>query len=132
MLRGTGDRHHSVEPARGFFERKPGAALASPVGEWGETVRAKTDDYGQKMYYKPEDFTVAQRVQKIAARRGVTASQVALAWMLSKPYVTAPIIGASKMKHLEDDVAALEIKLSDEEIKSVEEPYVGHPILGHS
>jgi aryl-alcohol dehydrogenase-like predicted oxidoreductase len=110
--------------ARGFLSRKR--------GEIDDTVRAKTDQYARSMYYRDEDFTVGERTQEIAKERGVSASQVALAWVLSKPYVTAPIIGASKMHHLEENLAALEIKLSSEEITRLEEPYQPHPILGHS
>lgn len=127
MLRGSGRRHDSVEPA---CPRLPGAETRSP--ELGDTVRAQTDDYGQKLYYRSEDFTVAERAQQIAARRGVSASQIGLAWILSKPYVTAPIIGASKMKHLEENIAALDITLSADDVKLLEEPYLPHPILGHA
>ena len=69
---------------------------------------------------------------ELAQTRGVTPSQVALAWLLHQPGVTAPIIGASKMRHLEEDVAALEIELSAEELAALEEPYQPHPVLGHS
>ena len=112
--------------ARGFFtgnHRK---------GDWGDTVRAKTDSYGQELYYRDADFTVADRVLAIAKQRGVSGSQIALAWVLNKPYITAPIVGASKMEHLEQSMAALEIKLSEDEVRSLEEPYQLHPILGHS
>ena len=79
-----------------------------------------------------EDFTVADRAREIAREHNVTGSQVALAWLLNKPHITSPIIGASKMDHLEQAIAALEIKLSAEEIKHLEEPYQPHPVLGHS
>ncbi|MCU1260718.1 MAG: oxidoreductase, aldo/keto reductase family [Bryobacterales bacterium] len=98
---------------------------------FGETLRAKTDDYAQKLYYQPSDFAVVERVTEIAKKRGVSNAQVALAWVLQKPGVTAPIVGASKMHHLEDAVAALDLKLTDEEMKALEEPYQPHPILGH-
>ena len=98
----------------------------------GETLRAKTDDYAHKMYYQDSDFTVVDRVGEIARKRGVRNAQVALAWVLAQPGVTAPIIGASKMEHLEDAVAALSIKLDDEELKALAEPYTPHPVLGHS
>ena len=84
------------------------------------------------MYYSVSDFAVVEQVTEIAQKRGVTNAQVALAWVLAKPGVTAPIIGASKMRHLEDAVAALDLKLSEEEIGSLEEPYQPHPVLGHS
>jgi len=112
--------------ARGFFtgnHRK---------GDWGDTVRARTDTYGQELYYRDADFIVADRVQEIAKQRNLSGPQIALAWMLNKPHITAPIIGASKLEHLEQSLAALEIKLTEDEIRSLEEPYQLHPILGHS
>ena len=112
--------------ARGFFSGN------HRKGDWGETTRAKTDTYGQELYYRDADFAVADRVQEVAKARGVSGSQIALAWVLSKPYVTAPIIGATKMDHLDQAMAALDIKLSDDEIKKLEEAYQLHPILGHS
>jgi aryl-alcohol dehydrogenase-like predicted oxidoreductase len=99
---------------------------------FGDTVRAKTDDYAQKMYYQPSDFTVVERLTEIARKRGVPNAQVALAWVLAQPGVTAPIIGASKMQHLDDAVAALRLKLDDAELKALSEPYRPHPVLGHS
>jgi aryl-alcohol dehydrogenase (NADP+) len=112
--------------ARGFFtgnHRK---------GDWGDTIRARTDSYGQELYYRDADFIVADRVQEIAKQRRLSGPQIALAWMLNKPHITAPIIGASKLEHLEQSIAALEIKLTGDEIRSLEEPYQLHPILGHS
>jgi aryl-alcohol dehydrogenase (NADP+) len=97
----------------------------------GETSRAKTDDYAHKLYYRDDDFAVVDRVTAVARKRGVPNAQVALAWMLHKPGVTAPIIGASKPHHLTDALAALNLKLDSEEMKSLEEPYRPHPILGH-
>lgn len=99
---------------------------------FGETVRAKTDDYAKGMYYRESDFTVVDRVTGIAKERGVSNAQVALAWMLSKPEVSAPIVGASKMHHLDDAIKALELHLDAEEIKALEKPYEPHPVLGHS
>ena len=98
----------------------------------GSTVRARTDDFAQQMYYQPDDFTVAERAQEIAREHSRKPTQIALAWLLSRPGLTAPIIGASKMEHLDDAVAALEVKLSADDIKRLEEPYRPHPILGHS
>ncbi len=98
----------------------------------GDTVRAKTDDYAKDLYFQPSDFTVVERVTEIAQRRGVPNAQVALAWILRQPGITAPIIGASKMKHLEDAVAALSLELDEAELKALAEPYQPHPILGHS
>jgi len=98
----------------------------------GETKRAKSDDFAHQMYYGDSDFTVVERVTEIAKKRGVPNAQIALAWVLQQPGVTAPIIGASKMHHLEDAVKALEIKLGDEELKALAQPYEPHPVLGHS
>jgi aryl-alcohol dehydrogenase (NADP+) len=95
------------------------------------TKRAATDTFAHDMYYQPEDYDVVDRVVEIAGQHGVTPAQIALAWLLHKPGITAPIIGASKMGHLEEAVAATQIKLSGEEIKRLEEPYRPHPVLGH-
>ncbi len=100
--------------------------------EWGATSRAKTDDFAHQMYYQESDFTVVERVEEVADQKGVSPSQIALAWLLHQPGVTAPIIGASKMPHLEENVAALDIELSTEELNSLQEPYTPHPVLGHS
>ena len=97
----------------------------------GETKRAKSDDFAHQMYYRDSDFAVVQRVSDVAQKRGVPNAQVALAWLLQQPGVTAPIIGASKMHHLEDAVKSLELKLSGEELKALAEPYEPHPVLGH-
>jgi len=112
--------------ARGFFagNRKRGGG--------GETVRSQTDPFANQLYFREEDFTVADRAAEVAKARGVTASQIALAWVLNKSYITAPIIGSTKMEHLDQSIAALDIKLTDEEIKRLEEPYKPHPVLGHS
>lgn len=117
-----------MEPdgARGFF-----AANRTRSGG-GETVRAKTDPLANQLYFRQEDFTVADRAWEVAKPRAVTASQIALAWLLNKPHITAPIIGATKMEHLEQAIAALEIKLSEDEVKRLEAPYRPHPILGHT
>jgi aryl-alcohol dehydrogenase-like predicted oxidoreductase len=112
--------------ARGFFagNRKRDGG--------GETSRAKSDPFAKGLYFREEDFTVAERAAEVAKARGVTGSQIALAWLLNKTHITAPIIGATKMDHLNQAIAALDIKLSDEEVKQLEEPYQPHPILGHS
>jgi aryl-alcohol dehydrogenase (NADP+) len=98
----------------------------------GETVRAKTDDFAQKLYYRPSDFTVVDRLTEIATKRGIQNAQVALAWILSKPGVSSPIIGASKMPHLEEAIAALNVKLDADDLKALAEPYKPHEIRGHS
>ena len=97
-----------------------------------ETLRARTDEYGHSLYNPDTDFNVVDRVLEIAAQRNVKPAQVALAWMLSKPGISAPIIGASKLYQLEDALTALQLKLTEDEIKRLEEPYKPHPILGHS
>ena len=93
--------------------------------------RAKSDDFAQRLYYADNDFAIVDRVVETAGQHGVKPAQIALAWMLHKPGITAPIIGSSKMAHLEDAVAALAIELSDDEIAYLEEPYQPHPVLGH-
>lgn len=98
----------------------------------GETSRAKTDDIAQKFYYHEADFAVVKRVTEVATKRGVSNAQVALAWLLQQPGVAAPIVGASKPHHLSDAIAALGLKLEPDEIKSLEEPYQPHAIVGHS
>ena len=82
------------------------------------------------MYYQPEDFSIVERVRDIAASIGKTMPQVALAWMLSKPYITAPIVGASKPGHLEQAVEAASLKLDPQQIRTLEEPYRPHPVKG--
>jgi 1-deoxyxylulose-5-phosphate synthase len=99
--------------------------------EKGDTLRAEDDTFAHEMYYQPEDYDVVDRVVELAGRRGVKPIQIALAWVLHQPGITAPIIGASKPGHLEDAVAALEISLDKEERKVLEEPYRPHPVLGH-
>jgi 1-deoxyxylulose-5-phosphate synthase len=83
------------------------------------------------LYTHPTDFDIVDRVSEIAKARAVSNAQVALAWMLGKPFVTAPIIGASKMIHLEDAILATDLKLTDDEVRALEELYVPHPIAGH-
>ena len=98
----------------------------------GETVRAKTDDYAQKLYYQPSDFTVVDRVGEVAKQHGVSNAQVALAWVAAQPGITAPIIGASKIAQLDEAIAALDVHLSPADLKALAEPYQPHKILGHS
>jgi aryl-alcohol dehydrogenase (NADP+) len=99
--------------------------------QWGETIRAKTDDLAHNLYYQDSDFVLAEQAAELAKVRGVKPAQIALSWLLHRPGVTAPIIGASKMFQLEEAVAALEITLSEDEARSLEEPYQPHPVLGH-
>ncbi len=98
----------------------------------GETLRSKTDDFAHRLYYADEDFVIADRVEETAANHGVSPAQIALAWMLNKPHITSPIIGASKMHHLEQAVAALDIALSADQIAYLETPYQPHNVLEHA
>jgi len=95
------------------------------------TSRAESDKFTDYLYNQPTDFDVVERVAEVATARGVPAAQVALAWLLHKPGVTAPIVGATRPDHLEDALAAESLSLSEEEIVRLEEPYVPHPVLGH-
>jgi aryl-alcohol dehydrogenase-like predicted oxidoreductase len=108
--------------------------LTRPWDHWGDTDRAANDEYGKKLYAHAEDADrlVVERVGELAGKRGVPPAQIALAWILSKSFVTSPIIGATKPNHLEDAVAALSIKLAPEEVARLEEPYVAHPVAGFS
>jgi aryl-alcohol dehydrogenase (NADP+) len=98
----------------------------------GDTARAKSDAFAHQMYYQESDFTIVDRATELATRHGVSTAQIALAWLLHKPGLTAPIIGASKMYQLDEAIAAVNIKLSADEIKSLEEAYQPHRVLGHS
>ena len=95
------------------------------------TTRAKTDSFGDSLYTPELDFAVIDRVAEVAEARGVTSAQIALAWLLHKPGVTAPIVGATKVEHLEDAIAAERLSLSADEIARLEEPYVPHAVSGH-
>ena len=97
----------------------------------GDTTRAKSDAFAHQMYYQDSDFAVVDQVSTIAKARGVSNAQIALAWLLQQPGVSSPIIGASKMQHMDDALAALGIELTDDELKALETPYRPHPILGH-
>ena len=97
-----------------------------------ETLRARTDEFGKSLYKYDSDFEIINRLTEVASKRGLPNAQVALAWMLGKPAITAPIIGASKPGHLQDAVASLSIKLTPEEITHLEELYQPHPVMGHS
>jgi 1-deoxyxylulose-5-phosphate synthase len=89
----------------------------------GETIRSKNDEFAYKLYYSDADFAVADRVGAVAARTGLSRAGVALGWMLGKPYITSPIVGATKMAHLEEAVAALEVRLTPDDVQALEEPY---------
>ena len=96
----------------------------------GDTVRAKSDNLARKFYFADSDFAIAERVGELATRRGVSRMQVALAWVLSRPGVTAPIIGASKLPHLDQAIDALDVTLTAEECVFLEERYQPHPVVG--
>jgi aryl-alcohol dehydrogenase-like predicted oxidoreductase len=99
-----------------------------------ETARSRTDEYGNKLYVSTVegDRKVVEQVAVIAAARGVPKAQIALAWVAQKPFVTAPIVGASKPQHLDDAIAALALKLEPAEIERLEAPYMPHAVVGHS
>jgi 1-deoxyxylulose-5-phosphate synthase len=95
------------------------------------TTRSSTDTVTDYLYDQPTDFDVVEAAQEVATARGVPTAQVALAWLLAKPGVTAPIVGSTKLAHLEDAVAAEQLTLSTDEVAALEKPYVPHPVLGH-
>jgi 1-deoxyxylulose-5-phosphate synthase len=95
------------------------------------TTRAETDPFADSLYTPDVDFAVVDRVGEVAREKGVSNAQVALAWLLQRPGVTAPIVGATKIEHLEDALAATELKLDSGEIARLEEPYVPHAVSGH-
>jgi 1-deoxyxylulose-5-phosphate synthase len=96
------------------------------------SIRTETDDAHQRLFAKSEeaDRKVIDRVAEVAAARGIPRAQVALAWLLSKPVITAPIVGATKLHHLDDALASVNVKLSADEITSLEDPYVPHAVVG--
>jgi aryl-alcohol dehydrogenase-like predicted oxidoreductase len=110
--------------ARGFLARNRGAAH-------DETVRARTDDIARRFYADDSDAAVLDRVSEVARRRGVSNAQVALAWLMHQPGVTAPLVGASRPQHIDDACLAVELKLDADEIRSITEPYKPHPVIGH-
>jgi len=111
--------------ARGWLTRKPSK-------EQNETLRAQADALSKTRYSQEENVAIVERVSDVAEARGLPMAQVALAWVLSKPVVTAPIVGATKPDHLEDAVAALSVQLTPDEIRHLEEAYQPHPVIGFS
>jgi 1-deoxyxylulose-5-phosphate synthase len=95
------------------------------------TTRARTDAFGDSLYTPDVDFAVVDRAAEVAAERGVPSARIALAWLLHRPGVTAPIVGATRAEHLDDAIAAEQLTLSDDEIARLEEPYVPHGVAGH-
>jgi 1-deoxyxylulose-5-phosphate synthase len=96
------------------------------------TARAGADPLSDERYNSPGDFDVVDRLAEVAAARGAPPAQVALAWLLSRPAVTAPIVGATRLGHISDALAAVQLALTEEEVRRLEEPYLPHPVLGHS
>ena len=111
--------------ARGILARP------RPTSERPATRRNEFDAYQKEMYTDNVDWGVVDAVQRIASARGVSAAQIALAWLLSKPAVSAPIVGATKPAHLDDAIAAVELELTTDEIAQLEKPYTPHKVLGH-
>ena len=109
--------------ARGYLTRPPDRKEATPRGQ--------VDDYAQRLYSYPEADRILEAVGHVAAGRGVSRAQVALAWLLARPGVTAPIVGATKMAHLDDALAAVTLELEKGEIQALEASYVPRPVLGH-
>lgn len=112
--------------ARGFLTKN------RPKGSGGATVRGKSDGFAQSMYKEEADYAVLDAVSAIASERGISNAEVALAWLLHQPGVTAPIVGASKLEHIDAAVKAVELTLSKQELAALAKPYVPHPVLGHS
>lgn len=108
-----------------------GVVTGSRTREGAKTLRGKNDPFADSLYSRDTDFDVADAVAAVAQEKGVSRAQVGLAWLLSKPNVAAPIVGTTKLAHLEDAIGAVNITLSDEEIEILEKPYQPHPILGH-
>lgn len=105
--------------------------LCRPLDQ-NTTTRVNSDQFQKTLYYQSYDEKIVQAVERIAKQKNITMSKVALAWVLSKSFVSSPIIGATKMHHLEEAVDSLKIKLTDDEIKELEKDYQPHPVLGHS
>ncbi len=97
----------------------------------GATTRSKSDEFAHTMYYQDDDFAIVDRLRIVAGQAGCTLPQAALAWMLSRPGLTAPIVGASRPEHLDQAIDAVSIHLTPEQVKSVEEPYRPHRVMGH-
>ena len=97
--------------------------------DWGDTLRAKTDDYMKKLYYKEQDFAITNRITEVARRRGILNVQVALAWVLHQPGITAPIVGVTKLEQLNQLVDALSVKLEGSDLKALSEVYEPHEVV---
>ena len=99
--------------------------------DFGDTIRSKTDQLAQKRYYQDSDFKVVENLSAVASKLGLSNAKVAMAWLLQKPGVTSPIVGATKLEHLNEAVDALSTKLAAEDIEELEQAYQPHPIIGH-
>jgi aryl-alcohol dehydrogenase-like predicted oxidoreductase len=95
------------------------------------TTRSNSDSFGDSLYAQPADFDVVDAVAEVAAERGVPSAQIALAWLLQRPGVTAPIVGATRLGHIEDALAAEKLELTEDEVRRLEAAYIPHPVLGH-
>ena len=127
LLAGTRKREHAVLATAGVGR----FGAASGVGKFeGGTSRARTDAFVRELYSQ-SDFDVVDRVVDVASQKGVAAAQVAIAWLLRRPGVTAPIVGATKIEQLDQAVAALGVTLTESDMRRLEEPYRPHPVLGH-
>jgi len=108
------------------------AGARRSMGDRESTTRAKSDEYATSLYTNPNDWDVVEAVNAVARQRGAQAAEVALAWLMSKPVVTAPIVGTTKPQHLDAALRAVELTLSAEEVKELEAPYRPHKIVGHN
>ncbi len=114
--------------ARGMLTRP---AVRNPAAD-GPTERSRTDEFMHRLYTRDDDFATIDRVGELAEKRGLPRAQIALAWLLHQPGVTAPIVGASQPHHLEDALAAVSVQLSADERQFLEAPYQPHPVSGHT
>ncbi len=112
--------------ARGFL-----AGARTSIEDRSSTKRAETDEFGHRLYGGPGDEEIIEAVRAVAEERGVSPAEVSLAWLLSKPAVTAPIVGATKLEHLDAAIRAVELKLEPEEVERLEAPYRPHEVRGH-
>ena len=110
--------------ACGVLARKPEKVV--------DTARYKSDAFAKSRYEQVDNRTTVERVQEVAEARGIPMAQVALAWMYTKPYVTSPIVGTTKPHHLDDALAAMDVNLTEDEVKRLEEPYCPHPVIAHT
>src|ERR1700722_4784609 len=141
-------RASSIRSRRDSGSRKPARIMTTrrirfaPFGKsrarilsesrYTTSIRAESDEFGKRLFARmvEADRQVVDRVTQVAEARGLPRAQIALAWLLSKPVITAPIIGATKLQHLDDAVAAVSVKLTAEETATLEEAYVPHPLAG--